>query len=111
MDANGWTNFWLLLIFVMLLFLNGKIKRLSHSIDSTSSSSGEDSRPTGESMHQIIGKRVEMKFSTGSKDTVRVLDVDDYCVLAECVYASLGMPAGTQWVLPLKDIVSIKVLP
>ena len=57
-----------------------------------------------------MGSCVKMTFTTGSKDTVRILDIDDYCVLAESVYASFTVPEGTRWVLPIKNIVSIEPL-
>lgn len=110
MEASGWTNFWLVVIVIALICLNGKIRRLSHSISSSSDHANKGNHSISESIRQAIGECVELEFSTGGQDTVFILDVDDYCVLAECAQTSCGCPIGTQWVLPLKDIISIRVL-
>ncbi|HIW77173.1 MULTISPECIES: hypothetical protein [Gordonibacter] len=111
MEANGWISFLLLLIFGLLLLTNGKVKRLARTVEAAfTGQANASSHRDPESMRRLIGQCVELEFSTHSRDTVRILDVDDYCILAECVYTSLGAPAGTRWVLPLKDIVAVKIL-
>ena len=111
MESNGGISFLLLLVIGFLLLANGRVKRLMRTVEDAikGQASGYNSRDP-ESVRRLIGKRVQMEFSTYSRDTVYILDVDDYCVLAESAYSSLDVAAGTQWVLPLKDIVSVKIL-
>ncbi len=103
MDASSWTNLWLFLIVVALFCMYGKIRSLARSVGSPKSTSTD-------SLRDAVGSCVKMTFTTGSKDTVRILDIDDYCVLAESAYASFTVPEGTRWVLPIKNIVSIEPL-
>ena len=90
MDASSWTNLWLFLIVVALFCMYGKIRSLARSVGSPKSTSTD-------SLRDAVGSCVKMTFTTGSKDTVRILDIDDYCVLAESVYASSrSSPCGSR---------------